>query len=163
VNLGKGGWFGSPFTLGINYTAQWKKLTFFALGVGRFGGNALKNNSYFWIDAEDKYSEVVRDRWTEETKNSATYPRLTTQVSDNNFRSSDFWMYKTNRFDLNKVQVTYDLSDLLKFKKTTVRELGLYISGFNLLTVSQNRNILEMNVGTAPQTRMYNIGLKALF
>ncbi|MFN8431106.1 MAG: SusC/RagA family TonB-linked outer membrane protein [Spirosomataceae bacterium] len=163
VNLGKGGWFGSPFTLGINYTAQWKKLTFFALGVGRFGGNALKNNSYFWIDAEDKYSEVVRDRWTEETKNSATYPRLTTQVSDNNFRSSDFWMYKTNRFDLNKVQVSYDLSDLLKFKKTTVRELGLYISGFNLLTVSQDRNILEMNVGTAPQTRMYNIGLKALF
>lgn len=162
VYLGKGGWFGSPLTLGLNFTAQWKKLTFFALGVGRFGGNAMRSNSYFWVDGEDKYSEVVRDRWTEETKATAQFPRLTTLNSDNNFRSSDYWMYKTNRFDLNKVQVSYDLTNVLKMK-SLVRELGVYVSGFNLLTVSENRKLMEMNVGTAPQTRMFNVGVKALF
>lgn len=162
VYLGKGGWFGSPLTLGLNFTAQWKKLTFFALGVGRFGGNAMRSNSFFWVDGEDKYSEVVRDRWTEATKETAQYPRLTTLNSDNNFRSSDFWIYKTNRFDLTKVQVTYDLTEALKMK-SFVRELGVYVNGFNLLTVSENREIMERNVGNAPQTRMFNLGVKALF
>ena len=162
VYLGKGGWFGSPLTLGLNFTAQWKKLTFFALGVGRFGGNAMRSNSYFWVDGEDKYSDVVRDRWTEETKATAQFPRLTTLNSDNNFRSSDYWMYKTNRFDLTKVQVSYDLTNVLKMK-SLARELGIYVSGFNLLTVSENRKLMEMNIGNAPQTRMFNVGVKALF
>lgn len=162
VYLGKGGWFGAPLTLGIHLTAQWKKLTFLALCAGRFGGNAMRNSSYFWVDGEDKYSEVVRGRWTEETKLTATYPRLTTLNSDNNFRSSDYWIYKTNRFDLTKVQITYDLTDVLKMK-TFVRELGVYANGFNLLTVSDHRDILELNVGSAPQTRLFNVGIKAQF
>lgn len=160
VYLGKGGWFGAPFTAGLHFTADYRKLTLFVLGTGRFGANALRNNSYFWVDGEDKYSVVVRDRWTEATKETATYPRLTTFNSDNNFRSSDFWIYKTNRFDLGKVQLSYDLGSQLKGR---VRELGIYVSGANLLTLSPNRDILELNVGSAPQTRFYNIGIKALF
>ncbi|NBB30526.1 SusC/RagA family TonB-linked outer membrane protein [Cellulophaga sp. BC115SP] len=162
VFLGKGGWFGAPFTMGVTLSAQWKKLTFLALGVGRFGGNAMRNNSYFWVYGENKYSEVVRNRWTEATKLTATYPRLTTLSSDNNFRSSDFWMYSTSRFDLSKVQITYDLTDLLKMK-SFVRELGVYVNGFNLWTFSENRETLELNVGSSPQTRFFNLGVKALF
>lgn len=122
----------------------------------------MRNSSYFWVDGEDKYSDVVRGRWTEETKATANYPRLTTLNSDNNFRSSDFWMYKTNRFDLTKVQITYDLTGLLKMN-SFVRELGVYANGFSLLTVSENRKIMEMNVGNAPQTRLFNLGIKAQF
>ena len=162
VKLGKGGWYGAPLTMGLNLTAQWKKLTIFALGTGRFGASAFKNNSYFWVYGEGKYSAVVRDRWTDATQNTAKYPRLTTLNSDNNFRASDFWIYSTNRFDLSKVQVSYDLTGMLK-KKAFLRELGVYISGFNLLTISQQRQILELNIGSAPQTRMYNLGIKALF
>lgn len=162
VFLGKGGWFGAPFTMGVTLSAQWKKLTFLAMGVGRFGANAMRNNSYFWVYGENKYSEVVRNRWTEATKLTATYPRLTTLNSDNNFRSSDFWMYSTNRFDLAKVQINYDLTDILKMK-SFVRELGVYVNGFNLLTFAQNREILELNVGSSPQTRFFNLGVKALF
>jgi len=162
VFLGKGGWFGAPFTMGVTLSAQWKKLTFLALGIGRFGGNAMRNNSYFWVYGENKYSEVVRNRWTEATKLTATYPRLTTLSSDNNFRSSDFWMYSTSRFDLSKVQITYDLTDLLKMK-SFVRELGVYVNGFNLWTFSENRETLELNVASSPQTRFFNLGVKALF
>lgn len=162
VYLGRGGWFGAPLTLGVHVTATWKQFTFFALGTGRYGAYAMKNNSYFWIDGEDKYSKVVRGRWTEATQQSATYPRLTTLNSDNNFRASDFWLYKTNRFDLAKVQVSYDLSPVIS-KQKLVKELGVYISGFNLLTVSPEREVMEMNIGGAPQTRLYNLGVKALF
>ncbi|SHM43826.1 TonB-linked outer membrane protein, SusC/RagA family [Chitinophaga jiangningensis] len=162
VYLGKAGWSGAPLTLGVHLEAKWKDLSFFALGVGRYGAYAVKNSSYFWVDGEDKYSVVTRNRWTEATKATATYPRLTTLNSDNNFRSSDFWLYSTNRFDLGKVQLTYDLNKLIG-KKKFVRELGVYISGSNLLTIAQERETLELNIGSAPQTRFYNLGVKALF
>ncbi|WP_315823595.1 SusC/RagA family TonB-linked outer membrane protein [Paraflavitalea speifideaquila] len=162
VYLGRGGWYGAPMTLGINLSAQWKQLSFLALGVGRFGAYGMKNSSYFWVDGEDKYSIVVRDRWTPATAETAKYPRLTTFNSDNNFRSSDFWLYKNNRFDLAKVQVSYDLSSILGARKF-VKELGVYVSGANLLTISAERQLMETNVGSAPQTRFYNLGVKALF
>jgi TonB-linked SusC/RagA family outer membrane protein len=162
VYLGKGGWYGAPLTMGLNLSAKWRNFTFFALGLGRYGADAMRNNSYFWVAGENKYSEVVRGRWTEETKHTATYPRLTTLGRDNNFRNSDFWMYKNNRFDLAKVQLSYDLPASL-LGNSLVRELGLYVNGFNLLTVAGEREIMEMNVGSAPQTRFYNLGVKALF
>ncbi|WP_293783204.1 SusC/RagA family TonB-linked outer membrane protein [uncultured Pedobacter sp.] len=162
VYLGKGGWLGAPMTLGVNLTAKWKNLSLFVLGTGRYGAKAMKNSNYFWVDGEDKYSIVVRDRWTPETQATATYPRLTTASSDNNFRSSDFWLYSTNRFDLSKVQLSYQFPANL-FRNGFVRELGIYASGMNLLTIAPEREILELNVNTSPQTRFYNLGVKALF
>ncbi|MGF6847946.1 TonB-linked SusC/RagA family outer membrane protein [Chitinophaga sp. W3I9] len=162
VYLGRGGWFGSPLTLGVNVSVQWKHFSFFALAQGRFGSYGMKNNSWFWVDGEDKYSEVVRDRWTPETAPSAKYPRLTTFNSDNNFRNSDFWLYKANRIDLAKVQISYDMSDLIGNKKI-VKEMGVYVSGFNLLTFAAERKLMEMSIGSAPQTRLYNLGVKAMF
>jgi hypothetical protein len=41
--------------------------------------------------------------------------------------------------------------------------LGVYVSGFNLLTVSPEREVLDLNVGSAPQTRLFNVGVKAVF
>ena len=105
------GWQGAPFTMGVNLTLKWKNLTFFALGTGYFGASAMKNSNYYWVYGDKKYSEVVRNRWTPETAETATYPRLTTLSNTHNFRNSDFWMYKTNRFNLAKIQVTYIFPD----------------------------------------------------
>ena len=162
VYLGKGGWAGAPLSLGFNLTAKWKNFTFFAVATNRSGAYAMRNSSYFWIDGEDKYSEVVRNRWTPETKSTATYPRLTTNNSDNNFRSSDFWMYKTNRFDLSKVQISYEFPKSF-LGNGILRELGTYINGFNLLTLAQEKETMQLSVGSAPQTRFFNFGIKALF
>jgi hypothetical protein len=87
---------------------------------------------------------------------------LTTLNAANNFRNSDFWLYSTDKFDLSKVQLSYDFSNNV-LKKSFFSELGVYITGTNLLTISANRDILERNVGAPPQTRLYNIGLKASF
>lgn len=162
VYLGRGGWSGAPLTMGINLTAEWKNFTLFALGTGSFGAYAMKNSSYYWVSGERKYSEVVRDRWTEQTKETALYPRLTTESGANNFRDSDFWMYKTDRFNLAKVQLTYDLPHNL-LQNFLFKEISTYVSGANLLTISKERKILEMNTTSAPQARFFNIGVKAVF
>lgn len=162
VYLGRGGWSGSPSTLGVNITAKWNNFSLFILGTGRFGGVAMKNSSYFWVSGESKYSEIVRNRWTVDTQETASFPRLSTLNASNNFRNSDFWLYSTDRFDLSRVQLSYDFPKS-RLKNTFFNELGFYVNGSNLLTVSANRDILEMNIGSTPQMRLYNIGLKANF
>jgi hypothetical protein len=162
VDLGKGGWYGAPMTLGVNLTFKYKNFTLFMLGVGGFGGHAFKSNSYWWISGENKYSAAVRDRWTPETAATATYPRLTTQSGANNNTNSDFWIYSTSRFDLAKVQLTYDFPKTI-IGNGIVKALSVYLSGNSLLTLAKERKILEMNVGDAPQSRFYNIGAKVTF
>jgi hypothetical protein len=71
-------------------------------------------------------------------------------------------MYSTNRFDVAKAQISYDLSGKLK-KNGFVHELNVYVTGFNLLTVSPERDIMQLNIGSSPQTRLYNAGVKAAF
>ena len=162
IDLGKGGWYGNPFTLGLNLSAKYKGFTLFVLATGGFGAKAVKNNSYWWISGENKYSAVVRDRWTPETAATATYPRLTTQSGANNNTTSDFWLYSTDRVNLAKVQLTYDFPTQW-FVKTPIRSLSAYVSGSNLLTIAKERKLLELNVGSAPQTRFYNLGVKVSF
>lgn len=155
------GHWGANTTLGINVTLKYKNWTLFVLGVGSFGGNALKNNTYWWAHDEGKYSAVVRDRWTPATAETALYPRLTTGSGANNYTTSDFWMYSTTRFDLAKVQLTYDFPKSMM--GSVVKGLQIYASGNSLLTLAKNREILELNVGSAPQARFYNLGAKITF
>ena len=163
IYLGRGGWYGSPLTFGANLTLKYKSFTLFALATAGCGSYGMKNSTYYWIDAEDKYSAIVRDRWTPETAATATYPRLTVSEGANNFVNSDFWMYKNNRFDLAKVQLTYDMSQSILRNNKVVKGFSAYVSGSNLLTISPERKHMEMAVGEAPQTRFYNLGVKLTF
>ncbi|WP_340105925.1 SusC/RagA family TonB-linked outer membrane protein [Rhodohalobacter sp. 8-1] len=162
VFLGKAGWNGAPMEFGVHLTARWKDFTLFTLGTGQFGAYGMKNGDYYWVNGDDKYSAEVRGRWTEETRNTATYPRLTTQSGSNNYRTSRFWMYSTDRFDLQKVQLTYNLPNSV-LQSSNIRDLQLYVTGANLLTISPNSDIMERNVGGNPQTRFFNLGIKANF
>lgn len=159
VDLGHSGSGASPFTYGVNLTLKWKGFTLFAAGTGRSGAIGYKNSSYYWVYGSRKYSDQVWGRWTPETAATATYPRLTTTGSTNNFRNSTFWMYKQNRFDLTKVQLTYDLPSSL-FRNKVIRGLSVYVSGDDLLTISKESEHMETSVGSAPQCRFYNLGIK---
>lgn len=162
VYLGKGGWYGAPFTMGMHVTAKWKDFTLFAVFTGNLGAKAYKNNSYWWVYGDRKYSEVVRNRWTEDTRDVATYPRLTTLSGDNNFQASDFWIYKTNRFELAKVQLTYDLPQRV-LRNSFVKGVQAYLSGYNLVTFAKERKYMEMSIGASPECRSYALGVKATF
>ena len=137
-------------------------IAFSVLGTAQVGGTGVKSSGYYWVYGASKYSTVVRDSWTESTKNTATYPRLTTLSGDNNFRYSDFWTYSTDRINLSRVQLTYSIpKDVLR--NFFVKGLDIYASGSDLLMIAKNRDIMELNVGTSPQTRFFNLGIKAEF
>ena len=152
----------SPFMSGVNLTAKWRNFTLYAMGNLYMGGYGMKNNSYYWVKGDGKYSEVVRNRWTPETAATATYPRLTTTDGANNFRASDFWMYKNDRFNLTQVQLTYQMPEKV-LEGTFIKGLSFFANANNLLTIAKERKALELNVGSAPQTRFYQLGFKGTF
>lgn len=159
VDIGKYGTYGAPLTLGVNLTLKYKNFTLFMLGNGQYGAHGLKNNSYYYMSGDSKYSVYARGRWTPETADVATHPRLTTLNSLNNGSASTFWLYSTDRFNLRKVQLTYDFpEEMLKGKY--VKALSVYLNGNDLFTFSKERKLMETSVGYAPQTRFYNLGVK---
>ena len=158
VELGKWGTYGAPLTLGVNLTLKYKNWTLFMLGNGNFGAKGMMNSSYYFMSGNDKYSVNVRNRWTPETAETATHPRLTT-MSTANGEASTFWLNSTDRFNLRKVQLTYDFPKEM-FEGKIVKALSIYVNGNDLLTFSKYRKEMETSVGYAPQTRFYNLGVK---
>ena len=159
---------GTPWNIGLNLTLKYKNWTLFMLGDGQFGGKAFKNNGYYYMSGEAKYSVNVRDRiqykYNDEgvvvgfVNPNASHPRLTTLSSGNNAAASTFWLYSTDRFNLRKVQLTYDFPQEMMGR--VVKALSIYVNGNDLLTIAKERKLMETSVGYAPQTRFYNLGVK---
>ena len=157
--LGKSGSMGAPLTLGVNLTLKYKNFTFFLLGNGQFGAYGMKNGGYYYMQGDSKYSINAYGRWTPETAETATHPRLTTLNVYNNSVSSTFWMYSTDRFNIRKIQLTYDFPEEM-WKGKVVKALSVYVNGNDLFTISKEHKLMDLNVGYAPQTRFYNLGVK---
>ncbi len=166
VYLGKRwGYYGAPFTLGVNLTLKYDRFTLFALATGYFGGWGLKSSDYYWVYGDRKYSEVVLGRWTADTAESATYPRLTTQSNTHNFQTSDFWLYSTSRLNVGKLQLSYNFDTERWGHKwhNVLKDLDVYVYGSNLLTIAKERKVLELSTASSPQCRYLGAGAKFTF
>ncbi|NDP20495.1 MAG: SusC/RagA family TonB-linked outer membrane protein [Paludibacter sp.] len=148
-----------PYSFAVNVLLKYKGFSLFVLGKGQTGAETTKSNNYYWVSGNDKYSAVVRDRWTEATAATATYPRLTTGSGTNNFRTSTFWLYDKSYFDIRRVQLTYEFSERVS-RSLGMKDLSINIAGSDLLTFAPNKDILELNVGGNPQFRNVTFGLK---
>lgn len=161
VYLGRAG--ASPLTIGLNTTVKWNNFSLFVLANSTSGSYALKSSSYYWASGVNaKYSAPMLGRWTPETAETATYPRLTTTAGANNFISSDFWIYKNDRISLSRVQLSYDIPKSV-LAKTFMSNLGFYVNGSDLLLIAKEREHMETVIGGTPQMRYYSIGLTAAF
>jgi hypothetical protein len=149
-------------TGGLNISFNYKNFTLFGLATGSGGHDRHYANSYYWVYGARKYSEAILNRWTSENASTATYPRLSSQASSNNFRPSSYWLYNNSRIAINRVQLNYDfpqaVSSLLK-----TQSMGMYIRASNLATIARNSERMEMNIGSEPQYRSWSFGIKALF
>ena len=139
------------------------------MGNGQFGASALSNGAYYYMSGTNKYSVNVRDHYQYTydangvingfVNSNATHPRLSAANTPANGAASTYWLYSTDRFNLRKVQVTYDFPKEW-FEGKWVKALSVYLNGNDLLTISKNRKIMETSIGYAPQTRFYNLGVK---
>ncbi len=156
----------SPWTYGVNLNLKYKRFNFFVLATGQSGadGNKLNSsfNEYYSVDGNDKYSEVVLGRWTPATANTATFPRLSSQTNQNNFRTSSFWLFDTSFFRINRAQITYEFEDTL-CNQLGIEDLSLNLSGTNLIEIGENSDVRQLRIGTTPLSRAYTLGLRMSF
>lgn len=162
VAIGQGS---SPWTYGINLNVKYKAFNLFILGTGQTGGlgNKLTGfDNYYTPNGNDKYSEEVLGRWTPATANTATFPRLSAQNNQNNFRTSTFWLYDNTFFRINRAQLTYEFADTL-CDKIGVEDFSLNLQGTNLFEIAENKDINRLNIGRDPQSRTYTFGIRLSF
>jgi hypothetical protein len=152
----------SPLTYGLQFNLEWKNIAFFIIGTGENGSDAYRSGNYYWVDGDDKYSEIVRGRWTEETKNSATYPRLSSLTNNNNFRYSSFWLYKNDSFTIDRVQLTYAFPERI-VAKLHAQKLRVYLKGSSLFRFSKYRKEQDLNLSGTPYSRTISLGMNITF
>lgn len=156
------GRWSTPFNYAVNLAVSYKNFTLFIKGVGAAGGDGLKSGNYYWVDGDDKYSTQVLNRWTEGTQATADYPRLSSQTNSNNYRTSDFWLFSTDVLSISKVQLSYNFPEQV-LKSSFIKGFGIFVNGSNLLTISNNKDILDLSVYSEPYFRYFNGGIKASF
>ncbi len=156
----------SPWSYGVNLNIKYKRFNLFVLGTGQTGalGNKLSSefNNYYGVNGTNKYSEEVIGRWTPQTADTATFPRLSALDNRNNFRTSSFWLYDNSFFEISRAQLTYEFTDTF-CDKVGLENFSLNFQGTNLLEISENRAINQLNIGTSPQSRTYTFGVRVSF
>jgi hypothetical protein len=147
------------FYLDLNY----KNFEFYILGIGQAGDYNYRSGSYYRVFGNVKYSEMVNEAYSSTNKDvNATHPRLSTTDASNNNPNSDYWLYKNNSFVIPTVQLTYHFSgtDKLAFLKDS----RVYVRANNTLVLGENnKKYTEVNVGSAPKTRDFAIGIITSF
>lgn len=91
-----------------------------------------------------------------DTRETATFPRLTTRQNDNNYRTSSFWIKKNDFLRLSHVELGY-----------TVKKFRVYVSGQNLFTLSSLLTKYKMDPETVnygyPAAMSVNLGVQVSF
>jgi TonB-linked SusC/RagA family outer membrane protein len=146
----------------IYMDVNYKNLEFYILGIGQVGDDNFRSGDYYRVFGNVKYSEMVNDAYGPNNKNvNANHPRLSATTASNNNRNSDYWLYKNNSFVVPTMQLTYNFSG--KNKLSFLKDSRVYVRANNALVLGENKKYSELNIGSAPRTRNFSIGLVTSF
>ena len=122
-----------------------------------FGNNA--NNALMQFHADT--------RWTPETANTATTPRFTETNAVYNMRSSSLWVRDGSYLKLKNVTIGYNFTDKKMLKKLGIQQLGIKLTGYNLLTFDKfdimDPECNPNNADSYPIIKIYNLGINLTF
>ena len=152
----------APFSGGLQAKVSYKNLSLYVLGEGRTGSETFMEGNYYWVDGDKKYSEMVLNSWTPETAQTATYPRLSSQTNNNNFRRSSFWLYSNDYFQIRRIQLTFKMPDHIS-KKLLMNDFHIFADASNVFEFAKNKKVRETRVGGQPYYRTFSIGVKTKF
>ena len=114
---------------------------------------------------------IAKGRWAYypeqgiDTREKATYPRLSTQNNNNNYQNSSFWIKKADFLRLRNIELgyTFDKKYLSKLRMENAR---LYLTAINLFTWSALLKEYDIDPETPtgyPFVKSYNLGLSIEF
>jgi hypothetical protein len=139
--------------------------SFFFQGATKSSFFINPSNIAPFINERNALSVVTENNWTENNPDPyAFWPRLSTEIVDNNNHDSTWWLASGSFIRLKNVELGYTLPDSL-FKTNSV-DTRVYLSGLNLLNISSfdlwDSEMGGNGLGYPPQ-RVINVGLQLNF
>lgn len=149
-------------TLGLNIGFSYKNFDFSAFFHAALNRTVYLGNDYYKaFQNNGNISEFALNRWTsEETAHLATYPRLSLNDEQNNYRSSTFWMCNGNFLKLRNIELGYTFNDIIPSIKSDLR---LFINGTNVFSVDNVRGFDPERIGGYPALRTLSLGVNVQF
>lgn len=133
-------------TFGLDLGFSYKGFDFTANLQGVGNRSIYRNGRYYEAFRNNGNASVwALERWTPETKETATYPRLSAADNQNNYQVSSFWQENGSFLKLRSLEVGYTLP--FKFVKTlSLNNVRFFLNGTNLFSLD------HMNGFTDPET-----------
>ncbi len=156
---------------GVSFGGSIKGFDLNVLWQGAGRASAYLSNESAWAFFNSGKATVEHlDRWTPDNL-EATYPRMSTEPTGNNTRTSSYWIRDASYLRLKNVEVGYNFPNQL-LSGIGISNLRIYLSGQNLLTFDK-LNIVDPegpgasgNAGRGwfyPQQKVYSMGLNLNF
>ena len=152
------------YTLGLHAGMSWKGFDIDLMFQGAL------NRSVYWegrqfqaFQNNGNVSTLALGRWTPETADRATYPRLATTGNQNNYQASTFWQKNGNFLKLRCLEIGYTINPVA-VRKAGIRGLRVYVSGTNLFSIDAMEGYADPETLYGyPAIRTYNVGFNIQF
>jgi len=145
------------FTLTMNWAGAAKRSLLIADYISKpFGGEA---RGLFQFHADE--------RWTPETAETATMPRVSAVSLSYNYRTSSLFIRDGSYIRLKNVSLSYHFSNKHILKQLGISQLAIQLTGYNLITFDKFKLMdPESNPNsqdTYPIVKIYNLGVNITF
>lgn len=119
---------------GLSAGGGFKGFDFSVLFQGAAHASVLLNNeAVYEFFQEGKVKPFHLNRWTPETKETATYPLLHYSTNANNHRGSTFWIRSADYLRIKNIEIGYSLASTW-VKPLRMKGIRLFVSGMNVFT-----------------------------
>lgn len=147
-------------TLGLHSGFNYKGFDMDVLFNGALNRSVYWSGSYFnAFQNNGQISSIALGRWTEETKSTATYPRLSSENNMNNFQRSSFWQKDGSFLKLRSLELGYTLPEKFS-KKNKFSEIRFFLNGTNLFSLDHMDGFTDPETITGyPAMRTISLGL----
>ena len=162
------------YTYGLTLGLKWKGLEFSMLWTAAMNVSRLLAAEYripFSPSGSRALFQYHADnRWTPETAETATLPRFTDTNKGLNYTpNSSLWVRDASYLRLKNLQLSYTFRDKRWLRAVGLKNLSVYLSGYNLLTFDHIKFIDPEtpanggNTNQYPIAKIYTAGLKLNF
>ncbi len=162
------------YTLGAQFNYRGFDLSFLLHGIAGASFSLMDNavQTRAFVDNGNAFP-IAEGAWAYypeqgiDTRETATYPRLTTQSNDNNYQLSSFWVRSRNFLRVRNIELGYSFRHHAKFRAAGISDFRIYLNVTNPFTasglMSDYRIDPELLSYRYPVLKSYNIGVNLTF
>lgn len=146
-------------SMGLNFGLEYKNIYMNMFIQGVTNRSVMIPGYYHAFQNDSKASSIALGRWTENTHDTATYPRLSTYNQNNHQVSSSFWQRDGSFIKLRNIEIGYNIPNSI-VDNIGLKSASLFVNGTNILTLD-HVDIADPEILSGyPAMKTFSIGVK---